>query len=121
MRAFRRNEFHLEFVFQVRERHERVEDVAAVLQLLHVVFLVHVVLVANFAHDFFQDVFERHKPGRSAVLVDNDGKLVARLAQFSKQVVYLLVVGHEHRRHHNLHDIERFVAMLGVPFQKIAI
>ena len=31
------------------------------------------------------------------------------------------MVGHEYRRHHDLHDVERFATMLGIPFQKVAV
>ena len=121
MGAFGRSEFHLEFVFQVGKRHERIEDIASVLQFLHVFLFVDIVFIANFAHDFFQDVFERHEARSSTIFINDDGELVTRLAQFRQEVVNLLVVGHEHRRHHDFHDVERLGPVFGVPFQEVAV
>ena len=68
--------------------------------------LLDVVLVVDVADDLLDDVLERDESGDTAVLVDDDGHVIAARAEFAQQHVEAFALGHEHRRPHQLPDVE---------------
>ena len=54
-----------------------------------------VVLVLDFADDFFEQVLDGDEAGGAAVLVDDDGHVDALLAHVGEEVVHALRFGHE--------------------------
>ena len=57
-----------------------------------------VVLVADLADDFLEEILDRHQPGGAAVLVDDDGDLDLLALELLQHLRHALGLGHERRR-----------------------
>ena len=57
-----------------------------------------VVLVANLADDFLEQIFERHEARRAAVFIDDDGALRLLPLKLLQQLGHELRLRHDHRR-----------------------
>ena len=64
----------------------------------HVVLLVLIILVVDLAHDFLQDILQRHNTTGATKLVHHNGNVHLVLLEFAQQVVNLLRLRHEIRR-----------------------
>ena len=58
--------------------------------------------VLHVADDLLEQVFQRHQPGRAAVLVQHDGDVLAALAEGDQQVVDRHAAGDEQRFAHQV-------------------
>jgi len=61
-------------------------------------FHIDVVLVRNFSHQLFHQVFHRHQTSDPAVLVDHHGEVVLFVLQKAKRVVDFLALWDKHGR-----------------------
>ena len=61
-----------------------------------------VVLVADLADDFLEQIFDRDEPRGAAVLVHDDRALRLLALELLQQIRHPLGLGHDHRRPHAL-------------------
>src|SRR6476619_5592075 len=73
-----------------------------------------VMFVVDLADDLLQHVLDRHQSGHAAVLVDDDGHVVARLAEFAQQHVELLGFGDQDRRSQQFAHVDWMAAVVVV-------
>src|SRR5271169_1057128 len=79
-----------------------VEDVGSVTFLHDVRFLM---LIANLAHDLFDQVFNGHQPGDASILIGNDGQADVFLLHLAQQLAAQLSFGYKvHVGFHELSD-----------------
>ncbi|MCY1231135.1 hypothetical protein D9M72_435720 [compost metagenome] len=71
-----------------------------------VLVFVQVELILDIADDLLEHVLDRHQPGHAAVLVDDDGDMVAVDAEFAQQDIQALGFGDEHRRAQRFAQVE---------------
>ena len=68
--------------------------------------LVEVVFVVDLAHDLLEHILDGHQAGDAAVLIDDDGDVIAVGAELPEQVVETLGFRNEHRRPQDLADAQ---------------
>ena len=100
----------LDVIVHVRDGQRRVDDVGALGDFLDVVVFA-VVLVFDFADQFFQDVLHRDQAGRPPELVHDDGDVDLAALELAQQLVDRHGLGHEEGRPQQVADDDQ-VAVL---------
>ena len=88
---------------------ERADDVIAVAELADEAVGLEIGLVLDLADDLLQHILDGDQPRHAAVLVDDDGHVVAVLAEFSQQHVQTLAFGHHVAGAEQPHEVEILV------------
>ncbi|CQB65125.1 Uncharacterised protein [Salmonella enterica subsp. enterica serovar Bovismorbificans] len=76
-----------ESVIEVFNRRQRANRPGMAAKLTEVDIVFFVILIFNFTDNQFEDVFDSHKAGNAAKLIDNDGHMVALGAEFLEHTV----------------------------------
>ena len=84
-----------DLLVEVLDPHLRADQETAVILPHQFRRLLGIVLVADFAHDLLQDIFNGQQPGGPAILVDDHGEMIAAAEKFVEQGVEALGFGNQ--------------------------
>ncbi len=79
-------------------------DIFQIIDFLDRVLLVHVVFIADFPHNFFQQIFQRNQPCRCAVFIQHNCNVNGGFAHFQQQFRRVFVFIGVIRLTHNVAD-----------------